>query len=639
MTKDNEFEPKLGRPRHDRADAVRRTARKARFNRSRIGRGAGAGRVLHARDRYAAFRSRRVVIQTRIVKIMGHGTNRVRMHLRYLQREGVTREGAAGQLYGADADKIDGRDFVERADGDRHQFRFIVSPEDGAQYEDLKPFVRKLLAQMESDLETKLDWVAVDHHNTGHPHAHIVVRGKDDTGADLVIAREYISHGMRERAAEIVSLDLGPRTDLEIRNRLSREVHQERFTSLDSDLIRQMDGDRTVSPTGEAFRQSLRAGRLRKLERLGVAEEIGPGKFRLDGDLRTVLQRLGERGDIIKTLHREMTTQKRQGREYAIYDPADAGVSRLTGEVVARGMADQFHDRRYVIVDALDGRMHFVSLGAKDEGRGIAIGPVVAIEPHSVAPKLSDQTIAKIARANGGRYSAALHRQYDVTAKPAFVDAHLRRLEALRKSRDGVERNPDGTWTIPEDYLSRAEARDLRTMKDGPVRVEILSSIPIKQQMIADGATWLDRELIAPSGEAIAPSGFGREVRKALERRRQWLIAEGLAAEKDGAMSYPRDLIATLRRRELARVADQLSGELGMPYAEMRPGQRIEGIYRRAVDLASGKFALIEKSHEFTLVPWRDVLEQRKGQSVSGIARNETISWDFGRTRGGPSIS
>ncbi len=132
MTKDDEFEPRLGRPRHDRAGAVGRATRKLRFSGSRIGRGAGAGRVLHARHRYAAFRSRRVVIQTRIVKIMGHGTNRVRMHLRYLQREGVTRDGAAGQLYGADTDKIDGRAFVERAEGDRHQFRFIVSPEDGA---------------------------------------------------------------------------------------------------------------------------------------------------------------------------------------------------------------------------------------------------------------------------------------------------------------------------------------------------------------------------------------------------------------------------------------------------------------------------------------------------------------------------
>src|SRR3546814_17146226 len=67
-----------------------------------------------------------------------------------------------------------------------------------------------------SDLGTNLDWVAVDHHNTGHPHTHIIVRGKDERGKDLIIARDYISRGLRERACELVDLDFGPRTDTSI---------------------------------------------------------------------------------------------------------------------------------------------------------------------------------------------------------------------------------------------------------------------------------------------------------------------------------------------------------------------------------------------------------------------------------------
>ncbi|TKB23003.1 MAG: conjugal transfer protein TraI, partial [Mesorhizobium sp.] len=87
-------------------------------------------------------------------------------HLRYLQRDGVTREGDPGELYGADSDRVDGKAFIDRADGDRHQFRFIVAAEDGIEYEDLKPLTRRLMAQMGEDLGTKLDWVAVDHFNT-----------------------------------------------------------------------------------------------------------------------------------------------------------------------------------------------------------------------------------------------------------------------------------------------------------------------------------------------------------------------------------------------------------------------------------------------------------------------------------------
>src|SRR3546814_1194514 len=98
-------------------------------------------------------------------------------------------------------------------------------------------------------------------------------------------------------------------------------------------------------------------------------------------------------------------------------------------------------------------------------------------------------------------------------------------------------------------------------------------------------------------------------------------------------------MLGLLRRRELARVAGQLSGELGLRYAETEPGERIEGIYRRRLDLASGRFALIEKSREFRLVPWRPVLERNLGKTVSGNTRGDTIFWSLGRKRSGPGIS
>jgi hypothetical protein len=98
-------------------------------------------------------------------------------------------------------------------------------------------------------------------------------------------------------------------------------------------------------------------------------------------------------------------------------------------------------------------------------------------------------------------------------------------------------------------------------------------------------------------------------------------------------------MLTQLRNRELKRVAGQLSREQGLAYAEARSGTQIEGVYKRSVDLASGRFALIEKSREFTLVPWRPVLDRNLGKSMSGIMRGETISWTLGRQRGGPSIT
>src|ERR1700722_17150602 len=214
MNFDDEFEPKLGKIRQGGSKTGRRYLQRVlqaatlagkgrsgkKFQGNRIGRGAGVGRVLSERDRYAAFRARRVIVKSRVIRLKGTGLKAAAQHLRYIQRDGVTRDGQAGQLYDASRDRTETKDFLGRCGDDRHQFRIIVSAEAGAEYDVLKPVTRRLMQQMEEDLGTKLDWVAVDHFNTGHPRTHIVLRGKDDRGKDLVIAREYMSQGMRERA-------------------------------------------------------------------------------------------------------------------------------------------------------------------------------------------------------------------------------------------------------------------------------------------------------------------------------------------------------------------------------------------------------------------------------------------------------
>jgi hypothetical protein len=117
------------------------------------------------------------------------------------------------------------------------------------------------------------------------------------------------------------------------------------------------------------------------------------------------------------------------------------------------------------------------------------------------------------------------------------------------------------------------------------------------------------------------------------------LIAQELAREDVDRIVYRANMLGILRRRELNRVAGQLSGELGLSYVEIRSGEKVEGVFRRHVDLASGRFAVIEKAREFTLVPWRPVLERSLGKQVSGVARGDTISWTIGRQRSGPSVS
>jgi len=656
MSDDDEFDPVLGRPRaggkargrtyvqrvlqaRALAGGKRRTGKA--FSGSRIARGRVVGRQLAGRDRFAAWRQRRVMVKSRIVRLdRPKGMDAARAHLRYIQRDGVTREGAPGQLYSAGQDMADGRTFLERAEGDRHQFRFIVSPEDGQHYDDLRSLTRRLMVQIEQDLDTKLDWVAVDHFNTGHPHTHVVVRGNDEQGHDLVIGREYLTQGIRERAAELVSLDLGPRTDPEISDRLRNEIDQERLTSIDRRLLRDIDEDRMVtSADHDPFQQSLRAGRLRKLGRLGLAGEIEPGRWRLVERIDDTLRRMGERGDIIRTMQRAFTEHglERAGMDYAIADPAT--MTPIVGRVVERGLSDEYNDRHYLIVDGTDGRSHYVDIGKGHATDFVPTGAVVRIAPKPIEARAVDRAVAEIAAANGGRYSIDIHLRHNPNVRESFAQTHVRRLETMRKAMGTVEREADGTWIIAPDHIEKATAFEAQRAKAAPVIVDTLSAIPRDRQAGTDGATWLDRELVAADPEPLRDAGFGREVREALDRRRQWLLAEGLAQEEQGRVIYQANLLTVLRRRELNRIAGQLSDELGLGYAEARPGERIEGIYRRPVELASGRYALIEKSREFTLVPWRPVLDRHLDKQVSGIMRGDSINWTIGRQRSGPAIS
>ncbi|MES1973325.1 MAG: relaxase/mobilization nuclease RlxS [Pseudomonadota bacterium] len=658
MADENEFEPRLGRMRSTGGKRARKylgrvlaAANLARggtalfgshkgFSGSRIGRGAGVGRVLAGRGNRAAYGARRVILKASIVKLAGKGAGAAIAHLRYLQRDGTTRDGQPGQLYGADDDTVDGKAFRERWAGDRHQFRFIVSAEDGAEYEDLKPLTRRLMARVEQDLGTKLDWVAVDHFNTGHPHTHVVVRGKDQFGADLVIAREYLTRGIRERACELVDLDLGPRSPREVEAGLRAEVEQERLTSLDRSMLRDAQAGIVSAARGDAFDQALRAGRLAKLRRLGLAEPIGGARWRLAPGLDDTLRRLGERGDIVRTMQREFTRRglERAGADQAIYDPSSPDARPLVGRVVSRGLADEHADHHYLIVDGVDGRSHYVAIG---KGAGLDIvpeGAVVRIDPQRAEVREVDRTIAAVAAANGGRYDIDAHLRHDPSATQAFAEAHVRRLEAMRRLSGNVVRAPSGQWSIAADHLDHAAAHEARQLRDRPVAVEILSTRPLPQLVGADAATWLDRNLVAADPVVPRGAGFGADLREAQDRRRQWLIARGLGEAAGSGTTYRSDLLATLQRRELLRVAGQLSEELGLSFAEAAPGARIEGIVRRQVDMVSGRFALVEKSREFTLVPWRPVLERQIGKPVSGIMRSDGINWSIGRGRGGPMV-
>jgi hypothetical protein len=363
---------------------------------------------------------------------------------------------------------------------------------------------------------------------------------------------------------------------------------------------------------------------------MGLAIEERKGRWRLSDELEPTLRAMGKRGDIIATLDREVRARELAASpaDYAIFDPARADAQPIVGRVATRGLSDEQVGREFLIVDGIDGRAHYVEIGIGGTEHGRE-GAIVRISPTQVAVRDVDRRVAEIAAANGGRYSEDVHFLHDPTASDRFVQTHVRRLEAIRRSTHAIEREPDGTWKISTGHVERALEYERRRAAREPVRIEPLAAMALEQMPAHDGITWLDEDPIVSDAHGAAGS-FGSKVVDAMRRRQQWLVEQGLA-------DMP-DRLDILRRRELQRVAGQLSRELGSHFVEAEPGLPIEGTYRRSVQVGMMRMAVIENSREFTLVPWRPVLERQIGREVSGIMRGRDVSWTFGRQRAGPEI-
>ncbi|TIP12521.1 MAG: DUF3363 domain-containing protein [Mesorhizobium sp.] len=609
----------------------------------RRGRGAAfvRARTLSGGWRHSTPGMRRVVVKTRYVQRAGKN-GKAAAHLRYIQRDGTSRDGERGQLYSATEDRADGDAFLDRGKEDERQFRFIISPEDGADLTDLTAHTRDLMSQIEADLGTKLDWVAVNHHNTGHPHVHVIVRGKDDLGENLVINGDYLANGIRERASELTTLELGPVTEIEQSRKLSAEIDQDRFTRIDRAMTEEAD-DRFLDLRQESaepkrqFNRALRLRRLAKLEKMGLATEHAPGVWELSERMEPTLRDIGQRGDIIRNMHKALKADglERDPMTFHIHDAAPD--APIVGRVVDKYLSDELGENLTVVVDGIDGRTHHLSGIDPARVEDARIGSVVEIGPQDTAQRPSDRAIAAIAEDGIYRPSRHLEQAKFEGRVPGddyegFVDAHVRRLEALRRAGI-VERIDADQWRIPEDFESHAAAYDAGRNRQASIRV--LSTFNLENQIGAEGSTWLDRRLLLPETSDLAPAGFGQDVREAMDRRREHHVERGDAnRSRDGRVFYRRNLLATLREREVARAGAEMAESKALPFRAAMDGESVSGKFTGTVQLSSGKFAVVEKSHEFTLVPWRPVIDRQLGREVMGVVQGGSVSWQLGRQLG-----
>lgn len=328
----------------------------------------------------------RVTVKALVSRHMGKGFARgaaLAAHVAYLGRTGAGEDGRSAEFYDPSRDGVDAAAATEGWAKDRHHFRFIISPEHGDRISDLKGYTREVMRRVADDLgEPSLNWLAVCHFDTDQPHAHVLIRGRRSDGRDLVIPRDYVAYGFRARAQEVAQERLGDLSRQDAERRIWRETEADRFTSFDRRLIAAMEGDRTVPDGigGSDAWSALTRGRLRHLERLGLATRVGK-RFRLADDIEAQLRRLQVSKDIIRTLNQRTLEGAREVRQ--LRDRT------VTGKVVRAGHHDELGASPFIVVRTGDGCEHYGRLAVGKSTPAIGKTVTVQADARGMATVLS----------------------------------------------------------------------------------------------------------------------------------------------------------------------------------------------------------------------------------------------------------
>lgn len=441
---------------------------------SRTARSSGLRRGKGIVHRESKSFQQRVLIKSRIVRSKSKRERSLRMHVLYLQREGVGIDKSEPMAFGKDSDLS--RDEVSTLandwNGDRHHFRFIVSPERGADL-DLENFARDLMNKVSEDCKTPLQWIGVAHYNTEHPHVHIALRGKEYSGADLVLTRDYIARGIRAAAEQIVTRELGYRKELDIQKDIEKSLKQNRITPIDRELEKEVSGnpDRLVDLTslsvvGESKLTRSRANvikRLCYLEELGLTSEVEPSVWRIDERLIDRLDSLGAQNDIIKTMHRRIRGIDPNSEVHFVTTNLVEGTS-IVGRVIHTGLVDELYSSKFILIKDAADRVHHVAL-PKSLGRGKVpdIGDTVRVDirKENLLTK-SDQNIMEFSKLNNGHYTVPEHQAYvsynvklpQGVSVESYVENHRKRINSLQRM-GFIEEVSSNVWKIPHDLVQK----------------------------------------------------------------------------------------------------------------------------------------------------------------------------------------
>ncbi len=432
---------------------------------------------------------------------------------------------------------------------------------------------------------------------------------------EVRLDRAYISSGMRWRAQEIATEELGPRHEHDIRRALGKELTQDRFTSLDRELARRIDGGRVrVGQLGSegAVNDSLLLGRLEHLETVRLAERVSRTEWALAPAWEQSLREWGARGDIIKQIHAAVSGDPAQYHVLRSGQPVEpnrsAGDNVVTGRVADKGLSDELRATCYAVIETPTGHAYHVPLDRRST-ETLRVGDWVSFTTKpEAAVRPVDRHIAESARARQDVYELE-----PSAGDAATIERTQRRLQQLERLGVVTAVAPN-RWAVPTNLIELIEHR----AGSSPPRHRVVwryEPLSLEAQVKYPGPVWLDQV----DSQSLAPHGLGVEVRRAVHDRRAALRQLGMPED-------PSRRLSSLRELERHSVGQELAASSGRAFVPSAP-DGMRGTVQIHMARTGTPYAIVSDGTRLAVVPATGALRGLEGKTarISGYPDGRTV--------------
>ncbi|MCK5385381.1 MAG: DUF3363 domain-containing protein, partial [Alphaproteobacteria bacterium] len=415
----------------------------------------------------------------------------------------------------------------------------------------------------------------------------------------------------------------------DIQKSLEAEIDAMRVTSLDRFIEKQVNQEHQVdvrkanSFGKEASYEAAIKGRLRFLQSTGLATQYPPGVFTLKEWYVNTLYEAGRADDIIKQLHH---SGMEDISDLSIYSSKDVNAKALEGRLAGKGFTDELSDRKYIVLDEINGGKHYVPVGEYAYYDNLEEGALVCVRGSYESTGKADYNIHVIASRNDGIYDEALHMHYIETEqkyipkekREAYMASHRKRLETLEKN-GVIKVLGEGRYRIPEDVIEKGKeiTRQInaRENKRFYPRLDILSEKAPEELAHEAKVTWLDKELLRRSKGKSGLTSIDKPLGEALEARKDWLVEKEIGlVQSDGVFTYRENAYRKLRRMEVVAKGEYLAAKVDLEFSTNLARDGDVQVYYGYAELESGLWAVTRKDQVLYMSPVDEPPSVTKGK-------------------------